>query len=142
LPNSLRHAVRNIKRVYAKYKTMERGQKFAVVRQNEHTEVNHMEAKDYCRNMEMELTTWKAKLYDIIRKFDQLPTGEKERAYEDVNDLHMLMTEMEDRLDNLRESCPTGWKPQDEKELTGKLGALEDQYKKLAEAKFDYEFGG
>jgi len=101
-----------------------------------------MEVKDYCRSMEMELNTWKAKLYDIIRKFDSLPTGEKERAYEDVNDLHMLMTEMEDRLDNLRQSCPTGWKPSDEEEFKGKLGALEDQYKNLAKAKFDYEFGG
>lgn len=101
-----------------------------------------MEAKDYCRSMEMELNNWKAKLYDIIRKFDRLPTGEKERAYEDVNDLHILMTEMEDRLDNLRKSCPKGWKPADEKEFRGKLGALEEQYKKIAGEKFDYEFGG
>jgi hypothetical protein len=49
---------------------------------------------------------------------------------------------MEDRLDTLRNSCPTGWKPADEKEFTGKLGALEEQYKKIAESKFDYEFGG
>jgi len=101
-----------------------------------------MEVKDYCRSMEMELNTWKAKLYDIIRKFDALPTGEKEEAYKDVNDLNMLMTEMEDRLDNLRESCPTNWKPAQEEEFRGKLGALEDQYKNLAKTKFDYEFGG
>ncbi len=105
-------------------------------------EDNIMEVKDYCRNMETELTAWKAKLYDIIRKFDSLPTGEKEQAYEDVNDLHMLMTEMEERLDNLRNSCSTGWKPEDEKDFRGKLGALEEQYKKVAEAKFDYNFGG
>ena len=101
-----------------------------------------MEVNDYCRNMEMELTSWKAKLYDVIRKFDQLPTGEKEESYKDVNDLNMLMSDMEDRLDTLRNSCPTGWKPADEKEFHGKLGALESQYKKLAGAKFDYEFGG
>jgi len=92
--------------------------------------------------MEMELTAWKAKLYDVIRKFDQLPTGEKEESYKDVNDLNMLMSEMEDRLDTLRNSCPTGWSPAVETEFKGKLGALENQYKKLAEAKFDYEFGG
>ena len=101
-----------------------------------------MEVKDYCRNMEMELTGWKAKLYDVIRKFDALPTGEKEEAYKDVNDMNMLMTEMEDRLDTLRNSCPTDWKPGDEKEFTSKLGALDKQYKKIARSKFDYEFGG
>jgi hypothetical protein len=101
-----------------------------------------MEVKDYCRNMEMELTTWKAKLYDVIRKFDQLSTGDKEEAYKDVNDLNILMTEMEDRLDTLRNACPTGWNPKDEKEFLGKMDDLEDQYKKLAGAKFDYEFGG
>lgn len=101
-----------------------------------------MEVKDYCRNMEMELTGWKAKLYDVIRKFDQLSTGEKEEAYKDVNDLNILMTEMEERLDTLHNSCPTDWTPAAEKEFEGKLGALENQYKKLAESKFDYEFGG
>jgi hypothetical protein len=101
-----------------------------------------MEVKDYCRNMEMELTAWKAKLYDVVRKFDQLPTGEKEEAYKDINDLNILMTEMEDRLDTLRHSCPTDWNPGAETAFQGRLGALENQYKKLAEAKFDYEFGG
>ena len=101
-----------------------------------------MEVKDYCRNMEMELTGWKAKLYDVIRKFDALPTGEKEEAYKDVNDMNMLMSDMEERLDSLRHSCPTDWTPGAEKEFRGKLGALESQYQKLAEAKFDYEFGG
>ena len=101
-----------------------------------------MEVKDYCRNMDMELTGWKAKLYDVIRKFDELPTGEKEEAYKDVNDLNILMSEMEDRLDSLRNSCPTDWSPGDENEFRGKLGTLADQYQKLAQEKFDYEFGG
>ncbi|MDW7771655.1 MAG: hypothetical protein SCH71_02080 [Desulfobulbaceae bacterium] len=101
-----------------------------------------MEVKDYCRNMEMELNIWKARLYDVVRKFDQLSTGEKQDSYEEVAGLHMLMTQLEERLDNLRTSCPTDWKPEDEKEFKGKLGALEEQYKKLAQEKFDYGFGG
>ena len=33
-----------------------------------------MEVKDYCSNVDMELTLWKAKIFDVIRKADQLGT--------------------------------------------------------------------
>jgi hypothetical protein len=101
-----------------------------------------MEVKDYCRNMEMELTNWKSKLYDLIRKMDTHPTGDKEQIYEEINGLHILMTQLEDRLDKLRTSCPTDWKPASEEEFRGKMGTLEEQYKKVAQEHFDYEFGG
>lgn len=100
-----------------------------------------MEVKDYCRNVEMELTSWKSKLYDIIRKMDSAPTGNKEKIYEDINGLHILMTELEDRLDNLRTSCPTEWSPE-EKEIRVKLSDLENRYKDASKVLFDYDFGG
>ena len=31
-----------------------------------------MDVLDYCKGMEMELTAWKAKLYDLTRKVDKL----------------------------------------------------------------------
>ena len=31
-----------------------------------------MEAKDYCRTVEVELYSWKAKMYDMVRKVDKL----------------------------------------------------------------------
>ena len=101
-----------------------------------------MEVKDYCRNMKMELTGWKSKLYDLIRKMDMHSTGDKEKIYEEINGMHILMTQLEDRLDKLHTSCPTDWKPAAETEFKGKLGALEEQYKKIAQENFDYEFGG
>ena len=39
-----------------------------------------MEATDYCKNMEMEMTNWKAKLYNVTRKVDNLGSAEKENA--------------------------------------------------------------
>ncbi len=100
-----------------------------------------MEIKDYCRNVEMELTLWKSKLYDVIRKIDNAPTGAKEKMSENINGLHILLTELEDRLDSLHTSCPTEWRPEHE-EIKGKLGALEDRYKEASNALFDYDFGG
>jgi hypothetical protein len=100
-----------------------------------------MEVKDYCRNLEMELTGWKSKLYDVLRKMDKLPTGKKEKMYEDVNALHILMSELEDRIDQLRSACPTEWSPE-RKEIAVKLGDLEKRYKDAASVLFDYDFGG
>lgn len=100
-----------------------------------------MEVKDYCRNMEMELGLWKSKLYDIIRKLDSAETGQKEKVYEEINGLHILMTELEDRLDKLRTSCPTDWSPEEE-EIKVKLQNMEDRYKEASKVLFDYDFGG
>ncbi len=46
-----------------------------------------MEVKDYCKNVDIELTAWKAKLYNVIRRMDELPTGAKQRMFENVNGL-------------------------------------------------------
>lgn len=100
-----------------------------------------MEVRDYCNNVGMELTMWKAKLYDIINKMDRLPTGKKENMYENINGLHILMTELDDRLDELRTRCPTEWSPQRE-EIKSKLGNLSSRYNDAAHVLFDYEFGG
>lgn len=100
-----------------------------------------MDVKDYCKNMEMELTLWKAKLYDVVSKMDKLPSGDKQRMYENVNGLHILMTELDDRVDGLRSSCPTEWSPERE-EIQVKLKDLSARYKETANVLFDYDFGG
>jgi hypothetical protein len=51
------------------------------------------------------------------------------------------LTELEDRLDSLRTSCPTEWRPEKEA-IQGKLGALENRYKEASGVLFDYDFGG
>jgi hypothetical protein len=39
-----------------------------------------MVAMDYCKNIETEMTTWKAKLLDVTRKVDKLGSAEKEKT--------------------------------------------------------------
>jgi predicted nuclease with TOPRIM domain len=62
--------------------------------------------------MEMELTAWKAKLYDLMRKVDRLGTSEREKILANVEDLHIFLTEMSDRIEQLKNECPTEWSPQ------------------------------
>lgn len=68
-----------------------------------------MDVKDYCSGLEMEMTAWKAKLYDLTRKVDQLGTKEKEKVLANVQDLHILLTEMNDRVQQLKTECPSDW---------------------------------
>ncbi len=70
-----------------------------------------MDVMDYCKGMEMELTAWKAKLYDLTRKIDDLGSAEKEKILPNVEDLHMFVTEMSDRIEKLKAECPTEWSP-------------------------------
>ncbi len=64
-----------------------------------------MKAKNCCKTMEMELTGWKAIVYDITRKMEDLPGGEKARILPNIEDLHMLIAEMDDRIDHIRNTC-------------------------------------
>ena len=40
-----------------------------------------MKARNCCKTMEAELTAWKAIVYDIVRKMEELPGGEKEKIH-------------------------------------------------------------
>lgn len=100
-----------------------------------------MEINDYCKNVNMELTLWKAKLYDVINKIDHLPTGDKQKMSENVNGLHIIMSELEDRIEQLRTECPLEWKPDQEK-ISNKLDDLSSRYNDTAGILFDYDFGG
>ena len=43
-----------------------------------------MEVKDYCLNVDMELTLWKAKIFDAIRKADHLGSAELEKVLPNI----------------------------------------------------------
>jgi hypothetical protein len=55
--------------------------------------------------MEAELTAWKANVYDIVRKMEELPGGAKEKFIPNIEDLHILIAEMDDRIDQIRQNC-------------------------------------
>jgi hypothetical protein len=64
-----------------------------------------MKARNCCKTMEMELTGWKAIVYDITRKIETLPGGEKTKILPNIEDLHMLIAEMDDRIEQIRDNC-------------------------------------
>ena len=53
-----------------------------------------MNVVDYCKGMEMELTAWKAKMFDLTRKVESLGSKEREKVLPNIQDLNMLIVEM------------------------------------------------
>lgn len=64
-----------------------------------------MNALNCCKTMEAELTAWKANVYDIVRKMEELPGGEREKVLPNIEDLHILITEIGDRIEQIRINC-------------------------------------
>jgi hypothetical protein len=64
-----------------------------------------MKAINCCKTMEAEVTAWKADVYDIARKMGELSGGEKEMILSQIEDLHILIAEMDDRIEQIRENC-------------------------------------
>ena len=64
-----------------------------------------MKARNCCKTMEMELTGWKAIVYDITRKMENLPGGEKTKILPNIEDMHMLIAELDDRIEHIHNNC-------------------------------------
>ncbi len=64
-----------------------------------------MKARNCCKTMEMELTGWKAIIYDISRKMENLPAADREKIFPNIQDLHILIEELDDRIEQIRSNC-------------------------------------
>jgi phage terminase small subunit len=96
-----------------------------------------MEAKDYCRTVEVELYGWKAKMYDMVRKVDKLRGSEKEKVASRVEELHQHISEMERLIENLQTECPVDFGPQKRQlEQTGE--GMKKKYEDAMAAVFQF----
>jgi hypothetical protein len=70
---------------------------------------DNMDVKVYCKDMDMELMVWKAKLYDLMSNVDKLGSSDKPKMLPEVDDLRKIISELGDRLDTLATECPSEW---------------------------------
>ena len=101
-----------------------------------------MDVRDYCDSLLTELTGWKAKMYDVMRKLEKVPSGEKENLLPYLNDFNIIFEELDNRIGKLRTECPISWEP-DKLEVDGKLGQIrtkwDDLWSKLPASSSAYE---
>jgi hypothetical protein len=67
--------------------------------------------ENYCDNLAAELGGWKAKVNEVVDRFDKVSSGDKEKVIDQVRDLHVFLGELDNRIDGLRAECPTDWEP-------------------------------
>ena len=63
---------------------------------------------------------------------DKLGSAEKEKILANVEDLHMLLEEMSDRVENLRTECPSDWSPM-KKDIDEGSGDMRGKYEETME---------
>jgi hypothetical protein len=67
--------------------------------------VFRMDIKELCGNLSVELSGWKARMYDIISHVETLPALDRQYFAPDVNALRALISEIEDSIRKLRVEC-------------------------------------
>ncbi len=100
-----------------------------------------MDVKDYCSNLTIELLGWKAKVYDVVRKLDKMSTGDKEKVAPEVNELHIILEELSDRIEKLKKECPTSWAPE-RTDIETKVGYLRTKLDKVWDTISPSDIGG
>ena len=68
-----------------------------------------MNSSGYGRGMETKLTTWKSKMYDLIRKIAWRGSKEREKALRNNQGLNMSISEMSSRIEHFNSERPTEW---------------------------------
>ena len=86
-----------------------------------------MDAKNYCRSIEVELYGWKAKMYDMIRKVDKLRNSDKEKIQSRVEELHKNIADMEQLIDQLQTECPLEF-GSEKKQIDETAAGMKKQY--------------
>ena len=100
-----------------------------------------MASREYCSNVSLELEKWSEKLHKLSGEIDRISTGDKYRLLSQIEGLHMIMAELDDRLCSLMQSCPTT----EVEDVVGGAGAGafgDPEFNWKIREQFDYDFGG
>lgn len=71
-----------------------------------------MDTKQYCANLSNELQRWRDAIHKENESISKLPSADKLHMQGFVEDLRMLEAEMDVRIGQLKNECPTYWGPE------------------------------
>jgi hypothetical protein len=89
-----------------------------------------VDVKTFCDSAGNDLIAWKAKLYDVIRKTENLGQVDKDKVVPLVKNLNELVDDVDKRIQLLAEECPLEWDSQ-KTEIQEKLSQVKTKYKDL-----------
>ena len=99
-----------------------------------------MASREYCSNVSVELEGWSEKLHNLSSQIDRISTGDKYKLFPQIEELHMILTELDDRLCSLMQTCSITEAAGSRKDVAGTSFA--PKFNSNSSERFDYEFGG
>lgn len=100
-----------------------------------------MASRYYCSSVAGELEMWSDRLHKLSSEIDKIPSINKYKLQHQIDELHIIMTELDDRLCELLESCPTVEEGVGFMEEENRRG-VKQSFSRDKDEKFDYDFGG
>ena len=99
-----------------------------------------MASKYYCSNVAGELEHWSQRLHKLSSEIDRITSIDKYKLQPQIDELHIIMTELDDRLCDLVNECEsTEWfdtlESDDKNKIKEVLNASDREL-------FDYDLGG
>jgi hypothetical protein len=99
-----------------------------------------MDARSYCDTVSHELTAWKAKIYDVIRRAEKLPAAGQRRAAPMIMELNAALDDLNERLGRLARECPAEFGPERE-QIKSRLSAMKTSWKSAWGVMGEKEYG-
>jgi antirestriction protein ArdC len=99
-----------------------------------------MDAKSYCDTVTHELTAWKAKIYDVIRKSERLNTQGKRKAEPLIKELNSALDDLNTKIELLSRECPADFGSQRRK-IKETMTQVKGSWKKVWGVLGEKEYG-
>ena len=99
-----------------------------------------MDPKSYCESVGIELTSWKVKLYDVIRKTESLSSDDRKKVNPTVTELNALVDDLNARIELLARECPADWSGHKD-EIESKISRLSERWKDVWGVMGETEYG-
>ncbi len=64
-----------------------------------------MSSKNFCSSLKLELSAWKNSVDAIVKKFEAQPGMAKVGVLENIEDIHILVEDLQERINQLEETC-------------------------------------
>ena len=99
-----------------------------------------MDIKSYCDSVGIELTGWKAKLYDVIRRSETLADTGKANVEPMVAELKDIVDNLDQRIALLARECPAEW-GDERSDIDDKMTKMNDTWKQVWGVMGEKEYG-
>lgn len=100
--------------------------------------MTNMQFKD---TLSREIDRWRHRLIDATVKIDGLPSIQKHKLTQYINELRIMTIEMQERIDMLNENDDVDWH-EDEEDVTVRMDDFRNIYNESSGVHMDYDYSG